>query len=178
MEQLFSVVNDYTSIISITQRQNLPSYRRNHAYMIEISNGFSGKLHWDLESGLPVTSKAKMEGHGYGLSNIRKVAAKYTGDIAIDIKTNENIIILPCIFHCILKCVVQNHADAKRIDARTCRIIEFGTELYFFLLCLTFPFQQDDVRHRISAPDFACRPGKGSFQVRAVLPRLIRLVAA
>ena len=40
------------------------SYRRNHAYMIEVSNGFSGKLHWDSESGLPVTSKAKMEGHG------------------------------------------------------------------------------------------------------------------
>lgn len=62
------------------------SYRRNHAYMIEVSNGFSGKLHWDSESGLPVTSKAKMEGHGYGLSNIRRVAAKYTGDIAVDIK--------------------------------------------------------------------------------------------
>ena len=62
------------------------SYRRNNAYMIEISNSFAGSLQWDAESGLPLTSKAETDGHGYGLSNIRKVAEKYFGDIDIVLK--------------------------------------------------------------------------------------------
>lgn len=65
------------------------SYHKNHAYMIEISNSFGGSLKWDEERELPVTSKEKAEGHGYGLSNIRMVARKYAGDIAIDVKKNE-----------------------------------------------------------------------------------------
>lgn len=71
------------------------SYHRNNAYMIEISNSFTGNLQWDEERGLPVTSKEKTEGHGYGqthgygLSNIRMVAGKYSGDIAIDLKDDE-----------------------------------------------------------------------------------------
>ncbi len=65
------------------------SYHRNNAYMIEISNSFTGNLQWDEERGLPVTSKEKTEGHGYGLSNIRMMARKYSGDIAIDLKNDE-----------------------------------------------------------------------------------------
>ena len=62
------------------------SYRRNNAYMIEISNSFAGNLKWDAESGLPITSKTKTDGHGYGLANIRRAAEKYSGDIAIDLQ--------------------------------------------------------------------------------------------
>ena len=80
---------------------------RLHAYRIEISNSFTGNLKWDEERGLPVTSKEKTDGHGYGqtngygqpheywkahgfgLSNIRMVARKYSGDIAIDLKDDE-----------------------------------------------------------------------------------------
>ena len=65
------------------------SYHRNNAYMIEVSNSFNGNLQWDEERGLPVTSKEKTDGHGYGLSNIRMVARKYSGDIAIDVKDDE-----------------------------------------------------------------------------------------
>lgn len=65
------------------------SYRRNNAYMIEIRNSFRGTLQWDAESGLPITSKCEKDGHGYGLSNIRKVARKYSGDLAIDVNENE-----------------------------------------------------------------------------------------
>lgn len=77
------------------------SYRKRNAYMIEISNSFTGKLQWDMESGLPLTSKGKSEGHGYGqahgygevhgygLSNIRRVARKYSGDIDITLKDGE-----------------------------------------------------------------------------------------
>lgn len=71
------------------------SYHRNNAYMIEISNSFTGDLQWDEEQGLPVTSKEKTKNrgygqvHGYGLANIRKVARKYSGDIAIDLRAGE-----------------------------------------------------------------------------------------
>ena len=57
--------------------------------MIEVSNSFTGNLKWDEERGLPVTSKEKKGGHGYGLANIRMVAMKYSGDIAIDLKDDE-----------------------------------------------------------------------------------------
>lgn len=65
------------------------SYHRNNAYMIEVCNSFDGEIRWDAESGLPATSKEKAEGHGYGLSNIRRVARKYSGDIVIDVKDGE-----------------------------------------------------------------------------------------
>ena len=71
------------------------SYHRNNAYMIEIGNSFTGQLQWNKESGLPFTSKENVAGHGYGqshgygLSNIRMVARKYSGDIAIDLKDDE-----------------------------------------------------------------------------------------
>lgn len=68
------------------------SYRKNNAYMIEISNSFAGNLQWDTESGLPVTSKGKTDSHGYGLNNIRKVAGKYFGDIDFAIKNEEFIL--------------------------------------------------------------------------------------
>lgn len=65
------------------------SYHRDNAYMIEICNSFTGKLQWDTENELPVTTKRKADGHGYGLINIRRVAEKYSGDIAIDVKDRE-----------------------------------------------------------------------------------------
>jgi len=71
---------------------SIRSYRRNNAYMIEISNSFTGNLQWDTESRLPVTSKGKTDSHGYGLNNIRKIAAKYFGDIDFAIKNEEFIL--------------------------------------------------------------------------------------
>lgn len=95
---------DENSYISVS------SYRRNNAYMIEVNNSFTGTLQWDLENELPLTSKEEKAGsghgenygceknhdsrkdygygktHGYGLSNIRRVARKYSGDIDIVLK--------------------------------------------------------------------------------------------
>jgi len=68
------------------------SYRRNNAYMIEISNSFAGNLQWDTESGLPVTSKGNADSHGYGLNNIRRIAGKYFGDIDFTVKNEEFIL--------------------------------------------------------------------------------------
>lgn len=51
--------------------------------MIEVKNSMAGKRRIEAESGLPVTTKERA-GHGFGLVNIRKVAQKYYGDIAIE----------------------------------------------------------------------------------------------
>ncbi|MDE6388118.1 MAG: GHKL domain-containing protein [Lachnospiraceae bacterium] len=74
---------------SKTPYLSIRSYHKNNAYMIEVRNSFDGNLQWDMESGLPVTSKGQTDGHGYGLPNIRRVARKYSGDIAIDVKDGE-----------------------------------------------------------------------------------------
>ena len=59
--------------------------------MIEIKNSFKGTVQWDVESGLPLTSKCKTDkqAHGYGLKNIRRVAAKYFGEIDIAVANGE-----------------------------------------------------------------------------------------
>lgn len=68
------------------------SYRRDNAYMIEISNSFTGNLRRDTESGLLITSKEKKDSHGYGLNNIRKIAGKYFGDIDFIAQNGEFIL--------------------------------------------------------------------------------------
>lgn len=65
------------------------AYRKNNAYIIEVKNDFAASLKWDTESGLPATSKQREDGHGYGLSNIRRVAGKYAGDLDITINQDE-----------------------------------------------------------------------------------------
>lgn len=65
------------------------SYQRNNAYIIEICNSFGGNIQWNVESGLPITSKADLDGHGYGLPNIRSIAEKYAGDIDITLKNEQ-----------------------------------------------------------------------------------------
>lgn len=54
-------------------------------YIIEAANVFTGSLHVDAQSGLPLTTKTE-EGHGFGLSGIRHVARKYYGDVEIGVE--------------------------------------------------------------------------------------------
>lgn len=63
---------------------HLSSYREKNAYMIEIVNSLDEQVAIEAESGLPETTKENNGEHGYGLNNIRKVAQKYFGDIAIE----------------------------------------------------------------------------------------------
>lgn len=65
------------------------SWRRKNVYMIEIKNSFEEALQWNVHSGLPVTSKEKSNGHGYGLNNIRRIAEKYAGDMDIILKNKK-----------------------------------------------------------------------------------------
>ena len=71
---------------------SIASYCRKNAYMLEVTNCISKKVEIDNEAGLPETTKRDKTSHGYGLSNIRKVAQKYYGDI--DIRQDENSFIL------------------------------------------------------------------------------------
>ena len=61
----------------------ISSYRRKNAYMLEIKNSIIKRVEIDKETGLPETTKEDKISHGFGLANIRKVAAKYYGDIDI-----------------------------------------------------------------------------------------------
>lgn len=59
------------------------SYRRNNVFMIEVKNSAAKVRRIEEESGLPPTTKEEAS-HGFGLVNIRKVAQRYHGDIAIE----------------------------------------------------------------------------------------------
>lgn len=65
------------------------SYNRNHVYIIEIKNGFEGRIVWNEDSMLPETSKEDAKNHGYGIGSIRKVAQKYHGDIEMAHENGE-----------------------------------------------------------------------------------------
>lgn len=68
------------------------SSRKNNVFLIEIQNSFYGELLWDEKGEMPLSTKKLGEGHGYGLGNIKKIAGKYHGDIAV--KTEEGTFIL------------------------------------------------------------------------------------
>ncbi|MCR5107237.1 MAG: GHKL domain-containing protein [Lachnospiraceae bacterium] len=57
------------------------SLQNERVFIINIKNIMSEKVSI-MEDGLPVTQKHE-SGHGYGLKNIRSIAAKYSGDIEI-----------------------------------------------------------------------------------------------
>lgn len=70
---------------------SISSFVRKKVYMIEVRNR-CGKAPVLGEDGLPVTSKEEKEGHGFGLANMRKVAAKYYGDIEICFENGEFVL--------------------------------------------------------------------------------------
>lgn len=62
---------------------SLTSRRVKNMYMIEVANDWEGELTVDPASGLPVSTK-EGEGHGFGLSGIRRVARRYLGDVEVE----------------------------------------------------------------------------------------------
>lgn len=62
---------------------HISSFRNKNAYLITVENSFAGSLDFDGESGLPKTSKGDKKAHGFGLQNMKSVAAKYYGDVQI-----------------------------------------------------------------------------------------------
>lgn len=81
--------NGLSNAIEAIERENLPaphislcSYHMKNMYVIEIANSFTGKLETKEQNGLPLTTKTG-DGHGFGLSSIRRAANKYLGDMEI-----------------------------------------------------------------------------------------------
>lgn len=68
---------------------SISSYRKKNAYMIEVRNTISKQVEIETETGLPETTKEDRKNHGFGLTNIRRVAQKYYGDIDISQSGNE-----------------------------------------------------------------------------------------
>lgn len=72
----------------------ISAYRKKNAYIIEITNCTKKQVEIDKETGLPETTKREKDSHGFGLSNIRKVAQKYYGDIDMNQKENSFTLIV------------------------------------------------------------------------------------
>lgn len=68
----------------------LHSYVRGNLFFIELENDFAGEIVFDKETGVPVSHKKNKKLHGLGISNIRRCAEKYMGDIDIVIKDTDN----------------------------------------------------------------------------------------
>ncbi len=76
----------------------LSSRKRNHFYLIEVRNSFDGNVRFDGHTGLPVSTKGphpipgfgpSMALHGIGLSNVRREAKKYRGNVDIQVRGRE-----------------------------------------------------------------------------------------
>lgn len=73
----------------------LSGMQKKKFFLIDIRNPFDGKITFDKNTGLPVSAKKK-DGteaiaslHGIGLSNVRREALKYMGDVDIQIENSE-----------------------------------------------------------------------------------------
>lgn len=75
--------NSLESVNGASPYIHISSYRKNNMFMIVISNSFEGSVVLDEDTQLPISTKQDA-GHGLGLSNIRRVARMYLGDILFE----------------------------------------------------------------------------------------------
>ncbi|MBD5548751.1 MAG: GHKL domain-containing protein [Lachnospiraceae bacterium] len=72
--------------VSISSRQ------KKKFFLIEVRNSYEGEIVMDTDTDLPVSTKGDGTSgflHGMGLSNVKREAEKYMGDVDIKIKKNE-----------------------------------------------------------------------------------------
>ena len=70
--------------VSISSRQ------KKKFFLIEVRNSYEGEIVMDAGTDLPISTKgASGSLHGIGLSNVKREAEKYMGDLDIKIKKNE-----------------------------------------------------------------------------------------
>lgn len=73
----------------------ISSRQKRKFFLIEVRNPFEGEIIMDADTNLPISTKEKepfgKKGsmHGFGLSNVKRDAQEYMGDIDIKIKKNE-----------------------------------------------------------------------------------------
>lgn len=59
-------------------------------YVINVKNSFEGEVTFDTKTNLPLSTKGKdIALHGIGLSNVKREADKYMGDVGIRARKNE-----------------------------------------------------------------------------------------
>lgn len=79
-------MNTVNRYISITSRQ------KKKFFLIEVRNSFEGEIVMDVDTNLPISTKGNGVScslHGIGLSNVKREAEKYMGDLDIKVKKNE-----------------------------------------------------------------------------------------
>lgn len=59
-----------------------------NAWVLTVTNSFDETLDFSTETGLPESTK-RSEGHGYGLQNMKRIAERYSGTIALTEKGQE-----------------------------------------------------------------------------------------
>ena len=72
--------------ISISSRQ------KKKFFLIEVRNSYEGEIVMDADTNLPISTKEDGTSghlHGIGLSNVKREAEKYMGDVDIKVKKNE-----------------------------------------------------------------------------------------
>ncbi len=67
----------------------LMSYIKKEILIIDIENNFTGHIEMSGHNNMPISGKPDKEKHGMGISNIRRCAKKYYGDIAIQISEDK-----------------------------------------------------------------------------------------
>ncbi len=73
----------------------LSGRQKKRFFLINVKNSFEGEVAFDKNTGLPVSTKVAdalgkpVSLHGIGLSNVKREAAKYLGNMEIKVKKNE-----------------------------------------------------------------------------------------
>ena len=68
----------------------LSGRQKNKFYVINVKNSFEGEVTFDTKTNLPLSTKGKDTAlHGIGLSNVKREADKYMGDVDIRARKNE-----------------------------------------------------------------------------------------
>ena len=69
---------------------SLTGKRKKRFFLIQVKNAFAGEAAFDERTGLPVSTKKEDSAlHGIGLSNVKRMAEKYAGDVDIKVQKNE-----------------------------------------------------------------------------------------
>ena len=66
----------------------LTGKRKGRFFLIEVKNSFIGEVVFG-QDGLPVTTKENVPMHGIGLSNVRREAEKYMGELELKVNQQE-----------------------------------------------------------------------------------------
>ena len=78
--------------ISDNSKIEVSAWTNNNAYLIQVKNTYAGKLVYDSQTNLPVTTKSDTKRHGFGILNMRRITEKYYGTIKLE--QDNDIVIL------------------------------------------------------------------------------------